>query len=457
LSEQFPTGPVSAGHPIKFHDALPSETDIVVIGGGIIGIASALYLTEEGFRVVVVEKGRIGAEQSSRNWGWIRQHGRDEDELPIMSEASRLWEDLDGQVKGRTGFRRGGIMYLASSEAEMGKHRKWLDVAKAHQLDTTILSKAEVAARINQGPSAHQWVGATFTPSDARAEPWQAVPALAEYARTKGVIIRENCAARTLEVTNGRITGVVSEDGAVKASQIVLAGGAWSSLFLRRHGVSIPQLSVRSSVSATTPMDEVFSGCAADEKLAFRRRADGGYTVSLSSLHDLYLGPDAFRHFFKWLPVAKKHWVDTRFRLNAPDGFPDQWHTKRQWGQWEGDEESPFERCRVLEPEPNRSKLETMRTEFARRFPQLGKPQIKQTWAGMIDAMPDIVPIVDRVPEIEGLILATGMSGHGFGIGPGYGKIIAKIAAGKSAGHDLSRFRFSRFSDGSRLRPGPAI
>ncbi len=75
----------------------------------------------------------------------------------------------------------------------------------------------------------------------------------------------------------------------------------------------------------------------------------------------------------------------------------------------------------------------------------------------MIDAMPDIVPIVDRVPKINGLILACGMSGHGFGIGPGFARIIAKMAAGKPAGHDMSRFRFSRFTDGSKMRPGPAI
>ena len=75
----------------------------------------------------------------------------------------------------------------------------------------------------------------------------------------------------------------------------------------------------------------------------------------------------------------------------------------------------------------------------------------------MIDVMPDIVPIVDRVPTMPGLIVATGMSGHGFGIGPGFGKIIAAMIQDKPAGHDIKRFRFSRFSDGSKLEPGPSI
>ncbi|MGB7286883.1 MAG: FAD-binding oxidoreductase [Salaquimonas sp.] len=457
------SGPINLDTLIRFNDPIADEVDVVVIGGGIIGVTAALYLIDEGLSVAIVEKGRMACEQSSRNWGWIRQHGRDADELPIMMEANRLWGELDNQTKNRTGFTRGGIMYLASSEEKMAVREKWVAIAKEHQLDTRILSRKEVAEHIDQGNgsadsaypnNAHKWVGATFTPSDARAEAWQAVPALSELAQSKGVLISENCAARTLEITAGAVTGVVTERGTIKCSQIVLAAGAWSSLFLQRHGVSIPQLSVRSSVSSTGPMAKVFGGNAADETIAFRRREDGGYNISLSNYHDLYLGPDAFRNFFKWLPVATEHWRDTKLRPMAPGGFPDGWRTRRKWSE---DEESPFEQTRVLEPQPNMNKLEELRSEFAKRFPNLGKPRITHSWGGMIDAMPDIVPIVDHIPQLGGVILATGMSGHGFGIGPGFGKIIAKMAAGKPVGHDMSRFRFSRFTDGSKMRPGPAI
>ena len=75
----------------------------------------------------------------------------------------------------------------------------------------------------------------------------------------------------------------------------------------------------------------------------------------------------------------------------------------------------------------------------------------------MIDCMPDVVPIVDRVPKLAGLIVATGMSGHGFGIGPGFGRVLASMATEKPIGHDISRFRFERFNDGSKLEPGPSI
>ncbi len=455
MKEAKPTGPVTLETPIRFADPLPVETGVVVIGGGVIGVTAAIYLREAGHAVTLVEKGRISCEQSSRNWGWIRQHGRDRDELPIMMEANRLWGELESKVSGRTGFSREGILYLASSEEKLAEREKWLEIARQAQLDTRLLSAREVSDLIDQGgQSAHRWAGATYTPSDARAEPWQAVPALAEYAHELGVVIAESCAARALDVSGGKVSAVVTENGTIKCEQVVLAGGAWSSLFLRNHGVSIPQLSVRSTVSATAPMEKVFDGNAADETLAFRRREDGGYNISISNYHDLFLGPDAFRHFFKWLPVAKEHWHDTRLKFPPPRDYPDTWTGQRKWS---GNEVGPFEKCRVLSPAPVEEKVEELRTAFAERFPQLGKPRLVKTWAGMIDAMPDIVPIVDRVPQIPGLILACGMSGHGFGIGPGFGRIIAKMASGQPVGHDMGRFRFSRFSDGSKMVPGPAI
>lgn len=446
--------PITGATPLQYSDPQPAGADVVVIGGGVIGVTAALYLRRLGLSVFVAEKGRIAGEQSSRNWGWIRQLGRDEAELPVMMEASHLWQQLDAETGNRTGFSRSGILYLSSTRKDLDRQARWLDVARRHQLEVRQLDGEAVAGLVDTGPGGRRWLGGLWSPTDARAEPWQAVPALAWLAQSEGVGIGENCAARTLDITAGRITGVVTEQGLIACSQVVVAGGAWSSLFLRRHGVSIPQLLVRSTVARTAPMAEVFSGNALDEELAFRRREDGGYTVSVLDSHDMLIGPDAFRHLRAWLPVAARSLGDTRFLPWSPRHYPDAWGTARHWAEAR---ETPFERCRVLDPASDRRRVEAVRERFAARFPSLGKPEILNVWAGMIDAMPDVVPVVDRVPGLDGLIVATGMSGHGFGIGPGFGKAVANIAAGRPTGHDLSRFRFSRFTDGSKLEPGPSL
>ena len=444
--------PISEATALRFPGPAPKACDVVVIGGGVIGVMTAWHLAERGLKVVLCEKGRIAGEQSSRNWGWVRQQGRDFAELPIMMESLRQWQSLSQEFGEGLGFRQEGVKYLARTEAEMAGFQAWLDEAKAHGVDTRMLTRGEVAERI-EGHAA-PWIGGMVTPSDARAEPWAAVPLLAQGAVARGAVLVENCAVRTLDLVAGRVAGVVTEQGRIACDQVVLAGGAWSSLFARAHGVAIPQLSVRATVMATEALPQVFAGNAADDRFAFRRRQDGGYTLAPGARHDFFIGPDAFRNFGVYLPVLKQDFRSTIFHPKAPAHYPDGWGTPRRC---EADAVSPFERMRVLNPAPSQRLVAQVQDDFAAAFPALGRPKLKAAWAGMIDSMPDVVPVVDRVAKIPGLILATGMSGHGFGIGPGMGRVIADLVAGQATGHDLHRFRLSRFTDGTKIAPGPSL
>lgn len=443
--------PISEASPVRFSGPLPARADVVVIGGGVIGVMTAWFLRERGLSVVVCEKGRIAAEQSGRNWGWVRQQGRDPGELPIMVESLSIWKRLALQMGDGLGFKQTGVLYLAKTEREIEGFEAWSEHARAHQLDTRLLTATETMAMLNG--AAAPWKGGLFTASDARAEPWVAVPALAAVAAENGVVIRESCAVRGLDLAGGKVAGVVTEAGRIACDHVVVAAGAWSRLFLGRHGIGIPQLSVLASVAATEPMPEIFPGNAADDDFAFRRRADGGYSIAPGARHDFFIGRDAFRSLGVYLPVLKKDFGSTNFRLAAPKGFPDAWGTPRHWAL---DGPSPFERQRILNPAPNMGTLSEVQDNFAKAFPSLGRPKLKSAWAGMIDSLPDVVPIVDHAP-IQGLTIATGMSGHGFGIGPGMGRVVADLVTGRPVGHDLSRFRLSRFSDGSRIEPGPSL
>lgn len=433
--------------PIEFSDELPDAVDAVIIGGGVIGIFSALYLARTGKRVLVCEKGRVAGEQSSRNWGWIRQQSRDYAELPIMMQALDLWHEVDRETNGQCGVVTAGTYYYAKTEAQLAAYDSWLALAREHDLDSHIVSAKEISDAFS-GHDTQQWAGAICTPNDARGEPWLAVPAVAKLARDAGALIRENCAVRSLDVVGGQVRGVVTESGTVACEQVVLCGGAWSSLFAKKHGIDMPQLSVDGTVVQTVPLPDFFKGCAWDSGFGIRRRLDGGYTLARGDMNGFSLGPDAFRHLTKYLPVFRKSWREIDLHLSSPSGYPDSWSTPRTWRD---DEVTPFERIRVLEPKPSQKYVALLCDRFAERFPEIGRPEVQNSWAGIIDAMPDIVPIVDRAPALPGLIVATGMCGHGFGIGPGFGRVVARMVAGEEPEHDLSRFRFSRFSDGSKL------
>lgn len=422
----------------------------MIIGAGIIGISTAWFLAKSGVSVLVCDKGRVAGEQSSRNWGWIRQQGRDPAELPIVIDSINIWESLARELGADIGFTRQGVLYLAETEAELTQYEKWLDTAAQHQLDTKILSSAEVDALIKDKPG--QWQGGIYTASDGRAEPFKAVPALAKALRKCGGLIRECCAVRSVDVQAGKVGGVITENGRVKAQSVVCAGGAWSTLFMANQGVYLPQLSVRATVARTAPAPDIYGGNATLGEIAIRRRQDGGYTVASSSTNEHFVGADSLRYFFKFLPALAS---SVRFiRLRFGENIIERLLPVRRW---QDDEVSPFERTRVLNPAPSQEAIRKMRLGLSRRLPKLADVAFEEAWAGMIDVTPDVVPVMDQVAGCPGLYLATGFSGHGFGIGPGAGRVMADLVMGRAAAHDLTRFRLSRFSDGTTMRPGPGL
>lgn len=430
----------------KFAHGQPAETECVVIGGGIVGITTALYLAEAGVPVTLCEKGRVAAEQSSRNWGWVRQQGRDPREIPGAMLASRLWRELDERLPGETGYKQGGVAYLARDEARLAALERWLQYSEPYQLGTKLLSKAETDALVGQ--EASPYLGALCTPSDARAEPRLAVPAMARLARSLGASICEQTAVRALDVEAGEVKGVVTEHGRIRCRAVVLAGGAWTSLLLRNHGIDLPQLKVRASVQRTGPAPLISETAMGDSSCAIRRRADGGYTVARSGSYSVDITPDSFRHFKHYWPVFRADYNQMKLRVGRP--FFDAWQQGRPWTE---EDVSPFEKTRILDPQPDHAMLDDVMAAARISFPQLAEVQVAERWAGMIDVMPDAVPVMDEVPSIANLLVAAGFSGHGFGFGPAAGHLMAQKVRGATPAVDMTPFRFGRFGEGKQLRP----
>ena len=433
--------------PVPSDSDLPKKTTVAVIGGGIIGVATALELAERGVSVVLLEKGVIAGEQSSRNWGWCRQMGRDPREIPLVLQSLKLWRGMNERVGAETGFRQSGIVYLLETEAELAAKEKWYaENAKAFGLDTRLVSGAE-AERLQPG-SMRAWKGALYTSADGRAEPFLAVPAMARHAQKLGVKIFQNCAVRGVETTAGKVSSVVTEKGTIACEQVVLAGGAWSRRFLHNLGIEFPQLTVIGSVMRTEPLDTGLEKSCSGGKFAFRKRLDGGYTVTHRHLSMADILPDSFRLFFQFLPALKLDWSGLRLRLGKR--FVDEARLKRRWKL---DECSPFEEVRILDPEPVHSILDEAAASLRDYYPSFQSMQIAERWAGVIDATPDVVPVISALTKVDGLYLASGFSGHGFGLGPGAGKLMAQMIVGEQTCVDPAPFRYSRFFDGSKMRP----
>jgi glycine/D-amino acid oxidase-like deaminating enzyme len=436
--------------PVQSDSALPPRTGVVVIGGGIAGTCTAFHLAAKGVPVVLCEKGDIGAEQSSRNWGWVRKQGRDPREIPLIIESLRQWEGINAAIGAETGFRATGILYLCETDKEVAEREAWLEYARQYQLDTKLLGPDEVAALLPG--AARRYKAALYTASDGRAEPQKAAPAIAEAARRHGAQVFTNCAVRGVETKGGRVATVVTEKGRIDCDSVVLAGGAWSRLFCGNLGLGLPQLKVRSSVLRTGPIAGAPEAAAVGNGFAFRKRLDGGYNVANGTTSFAEIVPDSFRLFFAFLPAL----VSERrsLRLHLGERFLAEWRTPRRWSLAEV---SPFEKVRILDPAPIESDLAAARRNLAAAFPAFAGAPVAQQWAGMIDATPDAIPVISPVPSLPGFFIATGFSGHGFGIGPGAGRLMADLVTGDTPIVDPSPFRWSRFTDGSKLRKYPGL
>lgn len=430
--------------PVHGDAEVPAEVDVVVIGGGIIGSSTALELAERGLRVAVCEKGGIGQEQSSRNWGWVRITRRDPREVPLMAEALRIWKRLDERTGRDTGYRRSGIIFTCSDDKQYAEHERWNRNLEGYQLDSRMLSGRELSEMFPN--STLKLKGALYNADDGRAEPQKATPAIAEAARDKGAHVLTECAVRGIETSGGAVSGVVTERGPIRCKAVVLAGGAWSNLFAGNMGIDFPQLKVMNSVLRTKPLEGGPEQAIWHEDFAIRKRQDGGYTIASGHENVVHIVPKSFRYAKAFMPALRAEWRSLIFRLGFR--FLDE---ARIPSRWSLDEPSPFEYNRVLDPVPSKRLSDRALAAARRAFPVLERAEIAQRWAGYIDVTPDAVPVISHIDEVPGFYLASGFSGHGFGIGPAAGRLMADLVTNSTPIVNPKDFRFNRFRDGSKI------
>jgi len=424
--------------PVNTSDELPSSTSVVIIGGGIVGVSAALALAERNIPVVLLEKGSIAGEQSSRNLGWIRKTSRHAEDIPLAQAADNLWAQMSERIGIDVGYRQAGIMFLARTQEQMAMYETWHQSVRSLELDSRLLTPSDIDRHVPGGKS--DWQGGVYTPSDGRAEPAIATSAMAKAAIRNGAKLIQNCAVRTLSRSGGKVTGVVTEAGEIRCDQVLLAGGAWSGRFLKNAGVSLPTLPLICSVLRTQPMDGPTDIAVGGPDFSFRKHQNGGYIITQRGKLDAPITLDHLLIGWRYLDQLRTQRNALKIRFGQ--AFFKDLALPRRWG---ATQQSPFERIRTTNPGANLALNQEALNNLSAAWPAFAQAQVEEAWAGLIDVTPDSIPVIDQIDSIPGLTVATGFSGHGFGTGPAAGQLAADLIAQSTPIIDPAPYRLDRF------------
>lgn len=420
------------------------SADVIVIGGGIIGTSTAYYLARLGVRVTLLEKGTIGGEQSSRNWGFIRRQGRDPAEIGLAARANTLYAGLEKEIGESVGWVRGGNLRVAEDDAKMRQYRDWFAETDAGRtLGTRLVDAAEIRELV---PGMRgEWTGGMYTALDGHADPDRVTNGMAAAAERAGARIETGVTVLEIEARNGQVSGVRTKTGVRLAGTVISAAGIWTARLLRPLGIRIPLRWVRGTVSATQPLPRVTDLAVWTPGVAFRQSVDGRVILGLSGASDFDITLDSLHDLGLFLPNYRKNWRLFRFHVGRMllDDV-----RRRLPG---GDKPDPFTWDRVSEPPPNPAKVARTRTAFASLFPDVPAAVIERSWAGYMDATPDGLPVIGPVAAPSGLYIAGGFSGHGFGLGPAVGLAMAELVTDGRASLDLSGLHPERFWERGRI------
>lgn len=375
---------------------MPTETqEVVVIGGGISGVAAAYELTRAGARVTLVEKGALASMASGWTLAGVRQSGRDPAELPLAQAAVRRWEALSEELEADIAYRQEGNLRLARTPEEVEIIANMVREQQGLGLDLTFLpdtkSVQEIAPALSDAVLA-----ASYCPTDGHADPIATVQAFAAAAERRGAKILTHTTATGIDLTGGRVTGVQTTAGPIAADVVVIAGGVYSDRLCAMVGLTLPLTVRHVSVLGTVPLPPLLKQVLGVAKANFACRQEAGGQLRMT-----------------------------------PGG-----------GAWTW----PTGRLKAAHIQPPAQAIADLIERATRLLPDVREARIARVWGGLLDMTPDGLPVIERTPEIEGLVIAAGFSGHGFCLGPITGRIIAELVTQGESSLPLEPFRRERFA-----------
>lgn len=368
------------------------EVDVVIIGGGITGCSVAWELTKRRQKVIVLEKGHLASEGSGRNGGGVRQQNRDPAELPLAIGARRIWESMRVELDRDVEYRQNGNLRLIRNEEEASHFLEILNLEVEMGLEVEMLTSRETRSLVPALSSNIRLLEGKYCSSDGTANPLLVTRAIARAAAQLGAEFKEHEPLKDFIVENNKVMAAKSAETEYRAAFFVLAAGANSLKICQSIGLNFPVEIKRAQILVSEPLPTLIAPFISADVGYMRQALNGGIHFGVRST-----------------PVEN---FDISTSLMA---------------------------------------FQEVGSGYLNLFPVLEKAHIIRSWAGLTDWTPDAKPIIDRAPQLEGLFLASGFSGHGFCLGPMVGKLLAEWIADGAPSLDLEAFRWKRFLTESTL------
>ncbi|MBC3366418.1 FAD-binding oxidoreductase [Pseudomonas sp. SWRI154] len=370
------------------------KADVIIVGGGVMGSASAFFLRQRGQSVILLERDQIGQYASGVNFGNVRRQGRFLGQLELANRSFALWKRLPELIDDDLEFIPSGHLRVCYREDEVAELQAYADAPEARQLDLQIYQGNELHTRF---PFLGKDVkGGSYAPHDGHANPRLAAPAFARAARRLGARIEERTEVAEVQKANGEF-GVTTTDGRrFSAGQLLITAGAWGQKLSEQFGEPVPLAPNGPQMAVTEPVP-----------------------YALPTVIGVFTKIPEEVIYFRQIP---------RGNIIIGGGYrrvPDM-----------------LNRRAYVEPRSILNQLEQMR----RLLPGVGNLNIIRVWSGIEGYLPDNLPIMGASGNVDGLYYAFGFSGHGFQLGPGVGDVMAELISTGSTSTSIEPFSIRRFA-----------
>jgi sarcosine oxidase, subunit beta len=376
---------------------VPDHADVVVVGGGVMGVSAAFHLAEAGLTdVVLVERNDLGSGSTGKAAGGVRVQFSDELNIRIAQRSIEAFERFDERPGGDIGLHQVGYLFLLRDQSDVDVFERSVELQTSIGLPTRMVTAAQ-AAELCPVAYVGDVLAASFCPLDGYATPDAVVGGYARAARRLGATLVQRCDVLDIDVRHGTIEGVVTSEGRIATSTVLCAAGAWSREVGAMVDIVLPVDPFRRQIAYTEPID--------------------------------------------WLPTTMPMTID----------FATGFYFHREglgllMGMADDGDESTFDES--FDP----SWVERLAETALTRIPQLDSVGFAGGWGGLYEVTPDHNAIIGEAPDVSRFLYATGFSGHGFLQGPAVGEIVRDLVLRREPFVDVSALDVSRFA-GRDSRP----